>query len=231
MRQISYNYLMGKADKKHQLELRRMEVDIMRLESDLVRGELEKERIEIELEKARFEQSEQQASASANRILTFAGSVESDKVTEAMETLEAWSRRDPGQPMTVVFNSPGGSVTDGLALFDTILDLRSKGHAMTTVARGQVASMGGVLLQAGSERVIGPGAHMLIHQVAWSGHGKMGNHEDQLQFSRMLEKKALQILASRSSLSQNELSERWKRRDWWLSAKQVVKLGFADRIG
>lgn len=222
---------IGMANSKERLEEERLSLEVERLKGDLLKQAAEQRKLELELERSEREFRNFSASSDQSRIYTFVGEVDDKSASEAMKTLEAWGRRDPGEPITVVFNSPGGTVTDGLALFDTMLDLRRQGHHVTTIARGQVASMGGILLQAGSERVIGPGAHMLIHQIRWGNVGSTGEHEDYLEFTRMLEKRALKILSERSKMTGKEIEEAWHRKDWWLPARQVVKLGFADRIG
>lgn len=223
---------------REEMELRKMELELEGMHRARSKQELELEGMsrsqrkqELELRRMELEQADWEASADFHRVYTFIGGVNQDKVAEAIDTLERWGRRDPRQPITVVFNSPGGSVIDGLALYDTLLDLRRRGHRVTTVARGEAASMGGVLLQAGDERVIGRNGHLLIHQVSWGAHGSSGRHEDMREFSRKLEDRLLQILAERSSLSVAEIRTRWERRDWWLGARQAVRLGFADRLG
>lgn len=206
------------ADEKLQLEIRRLRAQA--------------EEAEIERDMARREFDEESATSERNRILNFFGSVNGASVAEAIVTLRYWSRRDQFAPVEIVFNSPGGSVIDGLALYDELLDLRNKGCKIKTVARGMAASMGGILLQAGDERVIGRNAHVLIHEVSTLGMGKLSEIEDEIKFTKgQLQDRLLDILVERSTMTKAQVQRRWKRRDWWLGAEEVVKLGFADRIG
>jgi ATP-dependent Clp protease protease subunit len=149
-----------------------------------------------------------------------------------LDALTHWERRDPGEPITIDIHSPGGSVTDGLAIYDQILAMRRKGHHVTTRGRGQVASMAAVLLQAGDERVMDARAKMLIHQGGMQIQGTMSRSEqdDMRAFQNMLLEDILDILSERSTLSRRQLQNRWDRRDWWITAPDVVKFGFADRI-
>lgn len=150
-----------------------------------------------------------------------------------MDALRHWGERDPGEPITIDINSPGGSVVDGLAMFDLIQGLRAKGTHVTTRALGAAFSMGAVLLQAGTERVVTPHSKLLIHE----GHqvfaeGTMmsrGEQEDRKVFTDMLVEDILDILAERSKLSRRQIANRWKRKDWWITGEEAVKLGFADR--
>ncbi|MGZ6854806.1 MAG: ClpP family protease [Mycobacteriaceae bacterium] len=166
-----------------------------------------------------------------HRVYTFIGAVRGDTVHSCMSTLGKWSRAEPGCGITIVFNSPGGSVIDGLALYDHLIELRQLGHRITTVARGMAASMGGILLQAGDERIVGPNAHVLIHEISSGAVGKFSEIEDEIAFLKKLQDHCVNILAERSTLTARQIKSKWRKTDWWLGADEAVKFGFADRIG
>ena len=132
--------------------------------------------------------------------------------------------------MTIVFNSPGGEVTEGLALFDFIQELRSRGHEIETISIGMAASMAGILLQAGDNRVMGKNAVILIHEVSSITYGGASSMADDLKFVEMLQDKILDILAERSTLTKRQIRNRWLRKDWWLDAETALKFGFIDSI-
>jgi ATP-dependent Clp protease protease subunit len=186
---------------------------------------------EIDLRYAAAKEEDWRAGAYQHNIYNFFGPVDQKSASTCLETLSYWARREGQCEMTLVFNSPGGSVIDGLALFDEILSLREQGHLITTVARGMAASMGAVLLQAGDHRVIGKNAHMLIHEISFGSMGSWGEVQDEVAFAKQLQDKLLDILAERSALSKQKIKNRWARRDWWLGADEVLKNGFADEIG
>ena len=217
------------ATPKEDPERRALELERLRLGIEADQLRLEQARLEIG--KAKRAEGKELAGDEESRTLVFVGAVNEESALKAGEQLRIMSRRFPGQPITVIFNSPGGAVIHGLALYDQILEMRKAGHHVTTIARGQVASMGGILLQAGNERIIGRHAHMLIHEVAYGAQGKLGEMEDRLAFSKQLQDRLVAILAERSSMSKAEIKERWHKTDWWLGAAQTVKLGFADRVG
>src|SRR3954466_12773342 len=135
-----------------------------RVWAELRKLQLETERTSLELEIMRRREIENAADPGRSRVYTFYSAVDADSVRECMAELGQWSRRDPKAPITIVFNSPGGSVLDGPPLYDYIGQLKAAGHLVTTVALGRAASMGAVLLQAGDHRVIGENAFMLIHE-------------------------------------------------------------------
>jgi ATP-dependent Clp endopeptidase proteolytic subunit ClpP len=192
--------------------------------------ELETQRAEMEIEALRRHEREQAADHRAAQVYTFYSGVDSESVQQCMGELGRWPRRDPGAPITVIFNSPGGHVLDGLALFDYLRQLRSMGHRITTIALGRAASMGAVLLQAGDYRVIGENAFMLVHEVSNNSAGKVSELEDGMEFTKRLQKRLLAILSERSTLTERELARRWTRKEWWLDAQEAVDLGLADAL-
>lgn len=226
------------ATKRTPSDKEREKLEIQHLRNQLKEDELQFEKVRYENERARLELEKQEremaivrAADSGARTLSFVGAVNQESVIEWSERLRQTSLRFPGEDLVVVFCSPGGSVFDGLALYDQIVDLRSQGHHVTTVARGYAASMGGILLQAGDRRLVGANAHLLIHEIRYNMQGRTSDHEDDLAFSKKLEDRMLALLAERSKMSKSEIRKEWKKKDWWLSAREAVKLGFADRVG
>src|SRR6185369_16947215 len=132
---------------------------------------LEREKAEEKRARERF------ADAYGDRIYRFLDPVADPSVTKCINALDAWHREDPECKMTIVFDSPGGGVIEGFHLFDHILELRNT-HFVTTMTRGYAASMAGILLQAGEERVMGPNAHLMLHEVSFGARGKIGEVED-----------------------------------------------------
>ena len=160
------------------------------------------------------------------------GHVGKDTVQPCMDRLNSWDVMDPGCEMTIIFNSPGGAVIDGMALFDYIRFMRGKGHRVTIIALGYAASMAGVLLQAGDHRVMAKGSWLLIHEVAFSTSGKIGEIEDMYKFGERLKEQAASVFIERSGgkLTRAVLTENWTRKDWWLSPGEALALGLIDEI-
>lgn len=220
------------SEEKERLEVEKLQVEIEKIKSEKQNIEIERRAKELEVADLARDDANISAAANTNRVYNFIGSVNGQSVKDCMLTLGRWTRRDPGQPITLIFNSPGGSVIDGLALYDDLLALRTdRDTHIVTIARGMAASMGGILLQAGDERVMGKNAHLLIHEVSSLGIGKLSEMEDELQFCKKLQSRLLEILAERSTLTTKQIERRWKRKDWWLNADETLELGFADRIG
>lgn len=183
-----------------------------------------------EREKLEREAAKRQAAADYARTFSFFAPVSDGSVNRAIYELDAWSREAPGCDITLLINSPGGSVIDGLALYDFLQELKKRGHHIITKGFGMCASMGGVLLQAGDERVMSPRALLLIHEVSAGAMGTTTQMEDKLKFIERLQSMCLDILADRATIKRATIKRNWKRKDWWLSAEEALKKGFIDRI-
>lgn len=160
----------------------------------------------------------------------FMGEVSFKSVDACIDQLTVWMRTRPGEPIEIQFNSPGGSIIDGLALWDFIQTVKSQGHRVTTSAIGYAASMAGILLQAGDERVMGGEAWLMIHEASFGAMGKTYEVEDRVEWIKMVQERILRIFASRSNMDVEEIRDKWSRRDWWLDSDSALELGFIDAI-
>lgn len=203
------------------------------LQAQIRKGLAEAELAELELDARKDAERDRLVKTGRIRYLYINGIIGGQSQDAWMDALRHWGERDPGEPITIDINSPGGSVVDGLAMYDLIMGLRAKGTHVTTRALGAAFSMGAVLLQAADDRIVTPHSKMLIHE----GHQVFGNEtltrgeqEDRKVFTDMLVEDILDILAERSKLSRRQIANRWKRKDWWITGEEAVKLGFADRV-
>lgn len=172
-----------------------------------------------------------------NKVYHFSKEVTAPSVADCINKLTYWSRAFPECDIEIVFNSPGGSVTDGMALFDFIQTLRRKGHKVTTTALGVAASMAGILLQAGDVRRMGKEAWVLIHQASFGAIGSYGEVEDRLKWVEKVQERILDIFATRAAdsgaehpMSRGQIKRRWTRKDWWISSDDCLKYGFVDEL-
>lgn len=162
----------------------------------------------------------------------FNDSVSAESVRRIVGTIGMYSRLFPGGDITLIFNSPGGSVFDGMALFDFLQDMRAAGHHVTTKTQGMAASMAGILLQAGDTRVMGAEAYVLIHEISTLAYGKSSDIEDEVEFIKKIQKRVIDIFVKRSGgkLTARKVQQEWKRKDWWLSSKECLELGLVDEV-
>jgi ATP-dependent protease ClpP protease subunit len=184
-------------------------------------------------------QREKHADAYNDHTYRFLEAVSEQSVIKCINQLDAWHRESPDCSMTIVFDSPGGSVIPGFHLFDHILTLREK-HEIDTITRGYAASMGGILLQAGRRRIMGANATLMLHEVSFGASGKIGDVEDSVEFAKLLWNRALDIFAERCAeaaadtatkrLSRRTLDNRSRRKNWWIPANQALAFGLVDEV-
>lgn len=135
---------------------------------------------------------------------------------------------DPEKDISVYINSPGGIVTSGLAIYDTMQFLKCD---ITTYCIGQAASMGAVLLAAGAKgkRFALPNARIMIHQPLGGAQGQATDINIQAQEIMRIKQILNSILASHSGRTIEDL-ERDTDRDNFMSAKQAVEYGLVDEV-
>ncbi|MFD1095142.1 ClpP family protease [Salegentibacter chungangensis] len=125
-------------------------------------------------------------------------------------------------------NSPGGYVTDGFAIYDTLLSLNSP---VSTVCTGLAASMGSILLSAGNKghRFIQPHAKVMIHQPSGGARGQASNIE--IQATEILKTKELsaKILAENCGQPVEKVMKDFNR-DYWMNAEESIEYGIVDGI-
>jgi ATP-dependent Clp protease protease subunit len=148
-------------------------------------------------------------------------------VCEKLLYLEAAA---PGKDITFYINTPGGSITAGMAMFDTIKLLTSP---VTVVVTGMAASMGSVLLCAAPKgrRLIFPHARVLIHQPLIAGRfiGPATDINIQAKEMEKLRDELNQILATASGQPIEKIAKDTDR-DFYLNAQEAIDYGLADRI-
>jgi ATP-dependent protease ClpP protease subunit len=153
----------------------------------------------------------------------------------AIHKLRRWHRTDPTMPIEIIIKSPGGSVVDGMALFDEIVTLSERGggsHHITTKARGFAASMAGILLQAGDTRLMGPESFVLIHEISSITAGRVSDIKDDIAYYEKTENRIRSIFLDRSGgkITKAQFDKGWKRTDWWLDSDECLKYGFVDAV-
>lgn len=130
------------------------------------------------------------------------------------------------EPIHIYINSPGGSVTAGLAILDTMKLVKSKVY---TYCIGLAASMGAVLLSSGDRRYIVPHAEVMIHQPLGGTKGQASDIEIAAKHIRRTKKTLNSILAENCHRSYDEVSQDTER-DNWKSAKEALDYGIVDKI-
>lgn len=139
--------------------------------------------------------------------------------------------QDPGKDIQFYINSPGGSVSAGLAVYDTMQYLKCD---VSTICLGMAASFGAVLLAGGAKgkRMALPYAEIMIHQPAIHGNGIQGQASDIKIMSDHIQrskKRLNQILAEHTGRTVEEITSATER-DHYLSAAEALEFGLIDQI-
>ncbi|MDG0993490.1 MAG: ATP-dependent Clp protease proteolytic subunit [Akkermansiaceae bacterium] len=136
--------------------------------------------------------------------------------------------QDPKKDIHIYINSPGGSVTAGLAIYDTMQFLTCD---VNTYCIGIAASMGAVLLTAGTEgkRFCLPNSHVMIHQVSGGAQGTAADVERTIGFMFNLKKRLNKILSHHTGKSEKQV-EKDADRDNYMSAEESAAYGLVDKV-
>ena len=148
-------------------------------------------------------------------------------ITEKLLYLEAIA---PGQEITFYINSPGGSITAGMAVYDTMKLITSP---ITVVVTGMAASMGSILLSGAPKgrRLLYPHSRVLIHQPLISGRMVGPATDINIQAKEMEKIRAeLNLILANASGQPLERINRDTDRDFYLNAQEAIAYGLADRI-
>ena len=135
---------------------------------------------------------------------------------------------DPEQDIKLYINSPGGSVYDGLAIYDTMQYIKPD---VQTIGIGLQASMGAFLLSSGAKgkRVALPNSRIMIHQPSSGTQGKVTDQEITLRESIYLKKCLNEILAKNTGQTVRKV-EKDAERDYWMSATEAKQYGLIDQV-
>lgn len=189
----------------------------------------------IQLREAERKERKELAQNEHHHVYVFDREVNSATVKEAIKQLTTWDREDPECRIEFQINSPGGSIVDGLALVDFMRSLREKGHIVDTIALGWAASMGGVLLQVGTTRIMGANSVLLIHEGSMGAIGDFGQVEDRVELMKLFHERILALFEERArpinpKTTKAFIKRNWERKDWWISAENALKYGFIDEV-
>lgn len=164
------------------------------------------------------------------RSIYFWGPVDDKSAKEAVNKLLLLEAVEPGKEIKLYINSPGGVVTSGMVIYDTIKMISSP---VTTICMGLAASMGSILLAAGQKgkRYIYPHGEVMIHQPSLGGYfqgvsADLEIHAKQIQKTKEL---GARILADATGQPYERVLNDLER-DYWMDANEAIAYGIVDHI-
>lgn len=158
------------------------------------------------------------------------GVVDDKSARDVVSKLLLLDADKPGIEIKFFINSPGGMVTSGMVMYDTLRLIKSP---VSTICMGLAASMGSILLSAGTKgkRFIYPHGEVMIHQPSLGGYFQATSADIEIQANQMRKTKELgaKILAENCGKTVEQIMKDFDR-DYWMDAKESVAYGIVDKV-
>ena len=163
-----------------------------------------------------------------NRIVMLWDTVDDEIAKEITAQLLYLEGEDPDKDIWMYINSPGGSVTAGMAIYDTMQYIKPR---VSTVCMGQAASMGSFLLAAGEPgmRIALPNARIMVHQPSGGARGMASDIEIQAREILRIKKRMNDLYVKYTGQSLDDI-EKAMDRDTFLEADEAMKFGIVDKV-
>ncbi|MBS1574895.1 MAG: ATP-dependent Clp protease proteolytic subunit [Bacteroidetes bacterium] len=158
------------------------------------------------------------------------GVVDDKSAKDVVSKLLLLDADKPGEEIKFYINSPGGVVTSGMVMYDTMRMMKSP---VVTICMGLAASMGSILLSGGvkGKRLIYPHGEVMIHQPSLGGHiqGVSADLEIQARQTKRVKELGARILADNCGKTMQQILKDFDR-DYWMDAKEAIEYGIVDGI-
>ncbi|CAG7588998.1 MULTISPECIES: ATP-dependent Clp endopeptidase proteolytic subunit ClpP [Peptoniphilus] len=163
-----------------------------------------------------------------DRIIFASGEVNDTMADLIVAQLLFLESEDPNKDIQLYINSPGGSVSAGFAIYDTMNYIKPD---VSTICIGMAASMGAFLLASGAKgkRFALPNSDIMIHQPSGGAQGQASDIQINAEKILKIRKKLNEILAERTGQDLEKI-ERDTDRDYWLSSEEAKKYGLIDKV-
>ncbi|MBR2756884.1 MAG: ATP-dependent Clp endopeptidase proteolytic subunit ClpP [Exiguobacterium sp.] len=163
-----------------------------------------------------------------DRIILLGSAIDDNVANSIVAQLLFLAAEDPEKDISLYINSPGGSITAGMAIYDTMNFIKPN---VSTICIGMVASMGAFLLQAGEKgkRFALPNAEIMIHQPLGGTQGQASDIKIHAERIIKMREKLNKIMAENTG-QPLEVIERDTERDYFMSADQAKDYGLIDKV-
>jgi ATP-dependent Clp protease protease subunit len=165
-----------------------------------------------------------------NRSVELWGVVDDRSAKEVVTKLRLLDADKPGEEIKFFINSPGGVVTSGMVIYDTMKLLKSP---VSTICMGLAASMGSILLSGGvkGRRYIYPHSEVMIHQPSLGGYmqGVSVDLEIQAKQTKRVKEVSARILAENCGKKMEQILKDFDR-DYWMDSKEAIEYGIVDQL-
>ena len=162
------------------------------------------------------------------RIIFLADEVNDQTASLVVAQLLFLESEDPNKDIQLYINSPGGSVTDGMAIYDTMQYVKCD---VSTICIGMAASMGAFLLSSGAKgkRIALPNAEIMIHQPSAGTQGKVTDMEIDVEHFLKIKQRLNKIMAENTGKTPEQIKTD-SERDNWMIAEEAREYGLVDKV-
>jgi len=200
-------------------------------EKKLTRNHNEEEgtKVDIEIPKEGILDDQIEKCLLENNLLVIHGEMNEEgcnKVSRKLLFLQCKKAKN----VKIVLNSVGGEVYHALLVYNTIEDLKKSGTKVSIEARGLCASMGVIILMAGTTRIASKYTRFLLHEVSSMTYGKASEVKEESRELTKLNLMLDEIIANRSKVSLKDLQKKTRKKDLWLSAEEALNWGLIDKV-
>lgn len=163
-----------------------------------------------------------------DRIVLLTGEVNDETAAAVVAQLLYLEAEDPEKDISLYINSPGGSVTAGMAIYDTMQYIKCD---VSTICIGMAASMGAFLLSSGAKgkRIALPNAEVMIHQPSAGTKGKVTDMEIDVEHFLKIKQRLNKILAENTGKTPEQIKAD-SERDHWMIAEEAREYGLVDKV-
>ncbi len=164
-----------------------------------------------------------------NRIIKLSKTIDSEESEKIIDQLLKLDTMKSNKDITFYINSPGGSVSDGMAIYDAMQMVKSD---IKTICIGRCSSMAAVLLSGGTKgkRFITPNSEIMIHEVSSFNMGKIGELKINYEHSNTLNERIIKLLANNTGKTIKQVRHDIELKDRWFTAEEALKYGLVDKI-
>ena len=163
-----------------------------------------------------------------DRIIILSEEVNSTTASLIVAQMLYLEAQDPDKDIQFYINSPGGSVTDGMAIYDTMQFIKCD---VSTICIGMAASMGAFLLSSGTtgKRIALPNAEIMIHQPSAGTQGKVTDMESDVEHFLKIKQRLNRIMADNTGKTPEQIKAD-SERDNWMIAEEAREYGLVDKV-
>ena len=163
-----------------------------------------------------------------DRIVFLGGEIDDDTANLVVAQMLFLEMEDPDQDIMLYINSPGGSISAGMAIYDTMHYVKCE---VSTVCVGMAASMGAFLLSSGTKgkRLALPNAEIMIHQPSAGTQGKVTDMEIDVEHFLKIKQRLNKIMAENTGKTPEQIKTD-SERDNWMIAEEAREYGLVDKV-